>query len=399
MTQSEANKRKDAQKLRVSHEESNLQATRGGDVASDVASGADFATDVGTARETIAGCDDMTPDQLVKYIVGSIKEDDSQGLEDAIGFNLESLSKGGEMGVPSFEKRLASMRSKLGVCGDAPREEEERASIHSIRDQKRYDSLTRALKVGKVDPKTHLGQQWRDHLASPAAARNFASMASDGQAALQMEWLDGNLTELSKKYFHERSYSKVDRNVGKMRSISQLVADEGSWKDKAALAGIVKLVVQCSLMDGSWTGVDPQTGRQLFRKLEFENSEQFEEKWKTFTEYVARSKGSGTASAVETGIVAKPAGSERMPQQPVGSAHEGKPPTASGSHSSDMASGKNTDAGASALSTKPKAKGKKATGNGKGKADKQVKGGVPGKGSINEYKEVTTEAFIYGSHT
>ena len=114
---------------------------------------------------------------------------------------------------------------------------------------------------------------------------------------------------------------------------------------------------------------------------------------------MSRAKASGTASAVETGIAAKPAGTERMPQQPVGSAHEGKPPAASGSHSSDMGSGKNTDADASALPPKAKAKGKKATGNGKGKADKQPKGDVPGKGSINVYKEVTAEAFIYGSHT
>ena len=122
-----------------------------------------------------------------------------------------------------------------------------------------------------------------------------------------MEWLAAGLDELQTKYVHGESYSTVDKNVGTMMSISALIASEGGWKDKHTVGGIVRLVVQCSMMGGNWTGTDPQTGIATFRRLRFEQAETFEESWKTFTEYVAGKEvpAAPTDVAAKTGKAAK----------------------------------------------------------------------------------------------
>ena len=93
----------------------------------------------------------------------------------------------------------------------------------------------------------------------------------------RLNWCREEILRMDNEFKVVRKYKSISKTTGRMRNLGQIITDEGGWKDKAGIKGSVIACAQCAAMGPPWAGRHPMTKRVLYRVLEFESEELFEE--------------------------------------------------------------------------------------------------------------------------
>ena len=103
------------------------------------------------------------------------------------------------------------------------------------------------------------------------------------------------LGAITKKYTKTVAFRTVSTTMGKMKSASRIIINQGGWDDHEGLLGSLRLFAQCILLSAGmvahtqtederpWTGRHPQTGRIIYVELEFSWAEKMEQSWTEFS--------------------------------------------------------------------------------------------------------------------
>ena len=142
--------------------------------------------------------------------------------------------------------------------------------------------LDAAVKDGKVDPRSGLGQRFsREHKDNA----DFKKLQGrEAVASFRVEWAKRKLNEVRMENSHTRSYSQVDENVGEYLPFECIVEKYGfAFNREKAIQKATVYCEKCVKMGGKWMSYDEMSEDFEFLFVRRQSKELFAEKWAMFT--------------------------------------------------------------------------------------------------------------------
>jgi uncharacterized membrane protein YgcG len=147
----------------------------------------------------------------------------------------------------------------------------------------RMKNAQEVVEKGDMTAKSSIYNTFRSYLSENVDDKiKYENLSRPEQAEFKVEWAKKLVYGYEQEYTFCESYQKIDITRGVYQNVSQLVIDEGGWKDEAAVLGVLRLIAMCISMGAPFHFTHPQTRRTLFLKLTFEYREEFTRSWNTF---------------------------------------------------------------------------------------------------------------------
>jgi hypothetical protein len=156
----------------------------------------------------------------------------------------------------------------------------------TARVRRECDRLTAVVASQNLDPKSYLGQKFRDFLANDDSNKEiFKKLASTkAKADFKVAWAATQLEHLRESKMTKKSHSKVDLTKGRYYNFSRVVVEFGGWQSSEAVNGATTACGKCLAMGTPWVMRHPQSGLATFLILEQGFDEMFESSWTTCRE-------------------------------------------------------------------------------------------------------------------
>lgn len=151
------------------------------------------------------------------------------------------------------------------------------------KEQTLIDSIDAAIKLGKVETRSGLGNKFR----SDPQAQETKGMSNKEAAEFRMNWAMNLKQELMATKTMDKAWARIDTNKYTYRPYGKMVLDFGGWSDPAAIQGATTGVLQCLLMGPPFIKQHPQTKMTLYAIAEIGWEETFTQSWRHTIEYYA----------------------------------------------------------------------------------------------------------------
>ena len=195
------------------------------------------------------------------------------------------------IGKPLTEENVAEFQKWLGDRAATKSQEEEfgASSLNGF-EKKEHERLDTALRIGVIETKSYLGNQFRKHIEkSPEDKIAFGKcMNRQEQAKFRMEWANKKHQEFKESKTKSQCWKRVDSSTGQYMNFARMVQHLGGWRSQEAVRGASTCANKCLAMGRPWHQKHPQTDLVEFLLMDYKWTETFEQSWATFQESYSR---------------------------------------------------------------------------------------------------------------
>ena len=147
----------------------------------------------------------------------------------------------------------------------------------SAADLKKKEQIERMIANGGLEganTRSTLGNNFRaEHGADP----EYLALDKDERKKFRDDWLATKHSNFTTKSVHKKSWSRKDLTKAKFWTLTKIIIEEGGFDDEEAVAGAIRLALQCLAMGPPWIMRHPQTQRLLFALLQFKWCEEMQQ--------------------------------------------------------------------------------------------------------------------------
>ena len=255
--------------------------------------------------------EDMQPETLMKTLFEAVERGNATGLI----LDKVKTPHDIEKALPEIEDRFKTIHASM-----APLHGQGSVEL-SKQDAKRKKAYEDALASNGIDPKSYLGQLFRNEKGN---TEEYKSANREKKEEIRQDWLKSKMKEFTERHTYTKSYRKVDWQKGTYLPLGMVVKKEGGWKDPAAVEGALTLCSRAIALGPPWLQTNFQTGRMTYLYFEIGFNEQFEEAWGLFRTEMLSGKittSSAPPDAKQRGGQADPTDGD-----PIGAVNHEEPP-------------------------------------------------------------------------
>jgi hypothetical protein len=223
-----------------------------------------------------------------------------------------------------------------------------RAPSFNNKEQSLIDSIDAAIKLGKVETRSGLGNKFR----SDSQAQDIKGMSNKEAAEFRMQWAMNLKQELIASKTVDKAWTRIDTNKYTYRPYGKMVLDFGGWSDPDAIKGATTGVLQCLLMGPPFIKQHPQTKMTLYAIAEIGWEETFTQSWRHTIEYYAGDDDEAPKGSKRHAMDNGDDGTPRKVQKMMSQGHK------TDDHEKELNDGKCDDGVKAKAKAKPKAKSK-----------------------------------------